>query len=423
MTASVPYIRPYPTHAFKGLLGAMLNCLTGSGIATELVGTQLIAFASLLTQGGADVVWPNGMKSPIGNSCLLVAPSGSGKTVIFKLLMTLIDGYLTELIKRNSLAKLPIFFLEDATREAIVKSLHDWPIAALFTDEAGQLKGLFKYSPTLVKLLDASTLRNARISTGRVELVGYRFCALWMEQPDVFTETKAQMGVGKGGVGLINRLFVVQTSGAVDSGSLHQVCLSDSVNQEYDKKIRELLGLAIKHVEQDIERPALRLSPEASCYLISLEDEVRRNREPGSPFFFISEYLSRHVERVLRLAGVLHVFEYGADGDISFDTIQQAATLGNWYVDSYAQIAHEPPKQTQAEVDALALEQAMRQSFYATGSSCFLKSRIHTSSVNLGLTPNRLTRALAILGGQRKVRVFMHGKTSWVELNTFNFSL
>ena len=199
--------------------------------------------------------------------------------------------------------------------------------------------------------------------------------------------------------------------------------VSGSVKQAYGKKIQELLDLAINHVQQGIDRPALHLSTEAARYLISLEDEVRSNRVPGSPFFFISEYVSRHIERVLRLAGVLHVFEYGASGEISVDTIQRAATLGSWYVDSYAQMIYEPPKQTQADVDAIALEQAMRHIFYTTGSSFFLKSRLHTSSVNLGFTPNRFTRALAILGGQHKVRVFMHGKTSWVELNTFNFSL
>ena len=155
---------------------------------------------------------------------------------------------MTELIKRHSLTKHPIFFLEDATRESIVKSLHEWPIAGLFTDEAGQLKGLFKDSPTLVKLLDGSTLRNARISTGRVELVGCRFCTLLMEQPDVFSETKVQMGVGKGGVGFMNRNFSAQTSGVVDSGSLHQVGLSNSVKQAYGKKIQELLDLSLIHI-------------------------------------------------------------------------------------------------------------------------------------------------------------------------------
>lgn len=309
---------PYPSNLFRGQLGDKMRDLTAGGASAEMVGAVLMAIGSLLTQGIADVVWPNGMKIAIGANNWLIGFSSSGKSLVLKLLMEPIEAHLAVLGKSTSSPQCPEFLLEDATREAIVQSLHGWPIAGLFTDEAGQIKKLFKDTPTLVKLIDGSALRSARVSTGRVALLWHRFCVLFMGQPDLFDEIKGQLGANKGGVGFVNRLFVARIGGLSAGNSLHQVGLSASVKQAYERKAHALLSASIRHVEnQNRERPALRLSAEATHYFLHTDSEVRRNCAPGAPWFSISEYASRHAERVLRLAGVFHVFEYGAEGEIS----------------------------------------------------------------------------------------------------------
>ncbi len=415
MEIFLPYVTPYPSHAFPGLSGELMHSLTRGGISSNMVGTQLIAFIGLLTQGIADVQWPNGAKAPVGANSLLVAPSGTGKSMLFKILMDPIEKKLIERNKGRGAGKRLDFLLEDVTREAIIQSLGEWPVAGLFTDEAGQLKGLLKDAPTLVKLLDGSSLHNARVSTGRVALIGQRFSMLMMEQPQIFKETKLLMGATKGGVGLINRFFVASFNGHSVQSSVHQVGLSDSVKRLYEQKIDELLDASIQHVDQQIEeRPALRLSAEASHYLNTLRHEERRNCTPGAPLSFISEYVSRHVERTLRLAGALHVFEYGTEGELSLDTLQRAATLGQWYLDAFAQIAYEPPKQSQAELDAAEIERELQQIFVAAGVTHFRQSEMRASAVNLGLTPARFDNALSILGGQKKIRIVFQRKTYWI---------
>jgi hypothetical protein len=316
-----PFNPPYPSHSFPGFADTIMRNLTTGDVAAEIVGTVLITIISFLTQGIADVVWPNGQRSPIGVSGMVVAPSGFGKSVILKMLMNAIEQYLRLVSKVDE--KFLDFLIEDATREAIVESLARFPVAGLLTDEAGQLRHLFRHAATLVKLLDGSPLRNARVSTGRKALFGERLTMLLMAQPDVFEAIKHMLGA-KGGVGLGNRIFFAHCNNTVACGARHYVVLNEAVKLAYDNKVTFLLDATIKQIEQkDQERPAIKLSAEATQFVFILENDVFRNSAPGAQLSFISEYLSRHVERILRLAGALHVFEHGIEGEISLDTIRK----------------------------------------------------------------------------------------------------
>lgn len=416
-----PSFPSYPLGSFPGLLGMLARNLSASGgVAPEIVGTELIAFASLLTQGVADVTWPNGQAISIGANGLVAAPSGSGKSLIYKRLNQPIEKYLAADTQGRECCHL---LLEDATREAIVQSLHEWPVAGLLTDEAGMLKNLQKDAPTLVKLLDGSPLRSARVSTGRVALIGQRLSMLLMEQPEIFEETKRLLGAGRGGVGLINRFFVALTNDFRAGNSPHSVGLSADVAYAYEMRVRTLLDALVDHVEQGVhERPTLKLSSEASHHLILLDHEARRHCTPDSPWFFISEYILRHAERVLRLAGVFHVFEHGAEGEISLETIRRAESFGDWYVESFARIFFEPPKQTQTEVDADDLENFFIQTCQWSGNSIFRQSDMRAQALNLGLTPTRFTRALAVLCKQERAWVTSYQNKPWVALNLSRLS-
>ncbi len=291
MKSLAPYTPQYPSHAFTDLSGELMRGLTIGGAAAEIVGTVLIAIISFLTQGIADVVWPNGQKSPIGVSGIVVAPSGFGKSVILKILMNAIEQCLRRLSQIDE--KFLDFLIEDATREAIVESLVRFPVAFLQTDEAGQLQHLFRHAATLVKLLDGAPLRNARVSSGRKALFDERLTMLLMAQPDVFDGIK-HVFLPKGGVGAGNRLFYAPCNGLVAGGSLHHLVLNGPVELAYNEKVTALLDATIQHVEKQIKvRPALCLSVAAAQCLINLGDEVCRKSLPGSPWHFISEYVSR----------------------------------------------------------------------------------------------------------------------------------
>ena len=409
---TLPAVSTYPVHAPLGLIGELLRVLSFGGFAPELVGPVLTFIVSLLTQGIADVEWPNGQKSPVGGSSLVVAPSGFGKSLIYKILIGPIERQLMELIQCDGTDNLSNFFLEDVNLEALLRSLSDWPISCIAAEEGVQFSAMLNNGELIAKLLDSSTIRSPRLSTGRVNLHWYRFCILLLLRPDVFESMKVKLGSGKGGVRVINRFFVSSLVGLVPK-ALHNAKLSESLLDAYETKIRKLLALSIKQAEQKSVLATLRLSPQAVQYLISLDSDVRRQNVPGASLDFISEYIARHIERVLRLAGAFHVFEYGVEGEITLDTLQRAAMIGHWHIEKYAQMVYEPPQPKKAELNAIKLEQQIVHLFHISGCSHHTLISMRTNALNIGLTAAEFNAALAVLRQQGRVNVYTQRNKAW----------
>ena len=417
---SVPFVQRadrFPGEALKGLLFHMAQALGGSGIEPEMVGMQLIAFVSLLVQGLADVAWPNGQSTPVGANVLLVAPSSGGKSLIFRMLMDPIERAI-----RDAKAALPVdpaFLIEDSTREAILQQLKGWPVAGLFTAEAGQLKLLLKNAAsTLAKLLDGEPLRNARISTGRMELIGRRLTMLLLEQPNIFEASKVLLGASRGGVGLINRFFVGVSSGFPGGASLHTLRLPGDISLAYEQRVNDLIQRSIGQALSEGDRPILQLSVAASQAIVSLSEHCRQSLLNNPGLSSGAEYINRLPERVLRLAGALHVFEHGSSGEVQLDTVQTAEAIGVWSVNAFMAMTDEPIKPTQTQLDAQVMERALLHTVYTTGKTSFPLREVRSSAPNVGMTKQRFDRALPILAGHRRVTVFLLGRAEWLRIET-----
>jgi hypothetical protein len=93
-TPAPPPLFPYPSHHFPGLLGQVMQDLcAGGSIPPELVGTQLIVYASLAAQGVADVAWPNEAPMPIGVSAAMGVASSAGKSLVKEILEAPFKNY------------------------------------------------------------------------------------------------------------------------------------------------------------------------------------------------------------------------------------------------------------------------------------------------------------------------------------------
>lgn len=420
-----PTIAPpifYPSGEYFGLMSELFGDLAAGGIAPELIGATLIAFASLLTQGVADVAWPNGKRCPAGISVYIIANSSLGKSLLQTLLSAPLEEIFTEIAELCEGKRQPIFLVEDASREALIESLIAWPCAGLFCDEADMIRRLFLAAATLAKLIDGTPLNHARISTGRVQLRGHRFCMCVSEQPDKFAEKIDRIGAKKGGVGLPNRMLMtnVTTSAIYGRARLHDTKLSEGVESAYRDRARKLLLKTVERAKSlPAERSLIRTEYQAAEFLKEIDDHAGLLSRPGGQFDFIAEYVNRHVERVLRLAAAMHIFEYGDEGEVSLDTVQRAHAIGKFHIENYAHLMYEPPKLSQAEEDSLILERAMWQIYTNHGVSQHLLRDMRSFSPNIGLTSPRLTRALAVLGGQGRVRVVRLNGKDVVELNTF----
>lgn len=401
-------------------MGEIARDLGRGSVCPSIIGTQLCAVVSLLTQGIADVAWPNGQPAPVGVSGVVVAPSSAGKSVTLLPLMGAIEDFLNDLDEKEPQPPRN-FLIEDATREAILQSLREWSVAGLFTDEAGMLTRLFSHASTLAKLHDGTPLRNSRVSTGSVSLQGHRFCALLMEQPDVFEAHKVLLGASNGGVGAINRYLVAPTHHMPDIAALQYTCLTESVKQRYSMTVKTCLSETIAFVESGQKaRPVLKLSPDAQECLLQLSHDMRQHKAPGAPYSRISEYVGRHPERVLRLAPAMHLFTKGLDGEIQADTLLAADAVGRWCLEAFYQLTYTPPKVSQADQDVQTLERAFQHVVQTTGNARFAIAEVRRGALNLGISGARFNRALPILTGQGKAQILLEGRKEWLVYRTFS---
>lgn len=414
-----PLAQSSPFNRLPGLSGQIVRDLTSSGgVSPEIVVAEWLPVMSLLTQGMAYVALPNGLQMPIGVNVYLSAPSQSGKLSVSKILMRPIEQHLAMRSSANGASLLDHFFIEgDATGSAIVRSLHECPVAGLFTDKPGQLKKLLKDDHTLAKIFDNTSHLMVRTAGKCIELKAPCLTMFLTEELEAFDATML-LGACKSGAGLGSRFLFARVIGLGTGGPLHRMGLSTEVAQAYERKTQECLDASMQRVKQQNvhEHPPLQLRANAGTYLDQIDHETRCNCVPGARWASVAEYGLGRVERVVRLAAAMHVMEYGVAGEISLETLQCSAALDKHYVESFARIVDEPPKPTQAEKDAAALEQEFTSLYLSTNCTQFLKSDIRTRALGLGLTPVRFTRALAVLGERGKVRTFPHLNKPWVEI-------
>lgn len=362
------HIAWFPPHTvpecrLPGTFGRMIEDFQCGGLPYATPAAVVLAFASLLAQGQADICWPRNYKpAPVGMNLLLLAPSGSGKSLVFDARVAPVNRALDEWRRRNPCVKTPpVFFLEDATREAVVESLLEWNCAALFTDEGGLFKRFGQAAPTMAKLLDGAELHHARVSTGRVTLRDQRLCILATEQPGI-DGFAAQLASGaNAGVGLINRFLFAKVEGAAAPGALFRARLSRSLVEEYEKRVEAHVARTLATVQAGGgSRRALRLTLQAEDLLIAADADCRAqflNGVPGQER--IHSYVVRHAERSLRLARALHVFEHGPEDDVEVGTLEAAEVFARWSLRQWVAHASIPAKVTQAELDAEVLDMAL----------------------------------------------------------------
>ena len=306
----------------------------------------------------------------------------------------------------------PDLFAEDTTREALLLHLREWKLAALFSDDAGQCKELVRVAaPTLAKLNDGDDLNHARVKDGRVALTGHRFNMLLCEQPGIDGVGRQLLTGSNAGVGLVNRMFVAEASpqsGIPDA--LHAVTFSTNVKEAYAARVKTLIEASIHQVTSGFERPVLRLATDAAELLIASGD-VLRNRYRGHPRAqALSSYIVRHAERTLRLAGVIHVFEYGPEGEIDLDVMKAAELMGRWSIEQFERMTDVPVPPSQFELDVQRLTNDLIQSCTATGFWNYELGLLRRQAYNAGLTKSRFERALAELCGRGGAWISIQGR-------------
>lgn len=417
MTHHPKPVSPPNLWILPGLAGEIVRAIVMIGIDPAIALMAVLACVSLLTQGIANVAWPNGMVIPVGFNGLLVAPSNWGKSVVLRILTSWIQPYLAERVRAGlQSTRKPLFFIEDTTREAAIQHLNSWPVAALLTAEAGLLKVFLRNgAPTLAKLLDGEPLHHARISSGRVELFGHRLTLLAMLQPNVFEDMRTLFGMSSGYVGIPNRMHFGKAYTPPNLSSLSNLALPTALKARYEPRGILLLDQTIDLVVKNGTRRTVPVDVSGERRLVEIVDEWKSVRHEPE-LSMDDEYKLRHGERVRRLGASLHVFNNGATGEVGLESVEAAHQIGLWSTETHTALAYVRPKLTKSQEDASRLYDALIRLASKFGPLHKL-SELRRTCANIGFTHSRFNNALPVLAGIGKITIFMQGRVDMVYVN------
>lgn len=399
----------------RGLFWDLVRHFARSGASVEMIAVQLAAFVSLLTQGQADAEWPNGRRINIGASGFTVGVSNSGKSAIFRELVEAFEQFMAEHTTGGD--QDPDFFIGDATREAVISHLANWRFAGLFSDDAGNQIQMFKQAAaTLATALDGAPLRHSRVSTGRTQVLHYGLTLYLGLQPD-YVPPQWLLKTSTSGAGPTNRMLFSRAPEPLLGGNRALLALPPELKQPWWQKVDLHLHAVTRNaLTKPAPLPVMRLSREAKSFMDALIADLAHPSTSSSYAACPPAYRSRHPERVLRFSGSYEVFENGIGNEISLESVMASDALCRMSLDAFQGLTYIAPTLSRSELDALHLHQQLMQTAATTGISSFDRRALRRFAPNIGLTSQRVEKALPLLVEGHKAWITGSGKNDYVQL-------
>ena len=391
--------RPFPFEALGTVLGgAAKRCYEVIKAPDAICGQAFLAAASLAVQAYANVSI-DGRYHPLSLYLMTIGESGSRKSAVDGIALspirqfekTLVDTYekdqpsyeieLSIWKAKNELAikdqakkkkacnektpnddlvvsldrpEAPLFpniLVEEPTFEGLFHLFKNGnPSLGLFSDEGGRMIGghgmnsdnQLKTCCGLSTLWDGNKpLTNSRRGDGTSALYGRRLASHLMMQEvvlrkilsnEVFTEQ-----------GFLARFLIAVPSSNAGNRAYQTIDLSaDPLLEKYRSRMSEILDTPFHLASgkaNELEPRGLYLSPDAKRRWITFHDEVDSKLKPDGALYPIRRMANKAAEQVLRIAGVLTLFEMGLyASDISFEMIERGIALVRFYFDEALRI-------------------------------------------------------------------------------------
>jgi len=238
---------------------------------------------------------------------------------------------------------LPNIIAENFTIEGMAKMLaNGQPSIGAFTDDAGLVFGghamtresISRTVRTLSKLWDRGTLDRVRGGDGVIKLYGRRFALHLMAQP-VIAERALSDDV-LAGQGFLARCLLAWP----ESTAGHRMYVAESL-QDAPAMLKYTATLSALHAKplpladgerNELDLPALRLTPEAFNVWHSVHDTIESAIAPGGRYATVKPWASKTPEQCLRIAGVLTLVGNSEARNIEAPTIERAAEIALWHL-------------------------------------------------------------------------------------------
>jgi len=358
----------YPVDALGGILGAAARAIAdGAQIDPAIVGQSILGAAFMSCQHLADVKTPGGRK-PLSEFMLTLALSGDGKSTADGPALAAIRDlerreypvYREERAEYDALPKKsrgtppvnPLRLVADFTAEGLIRQLREgMPSIGAFSDEAGAVFGGHSFSAekklatvaALSGLFDGSGIRaRARAGDERGGLEAHfdvRLTSHWLMQPGPAHDAMHDAVLGEQGF-WPRTLLATPSPGLPRKYRPFDPSKSADVGRYWQRTTELITQPFVAHEYREI----ITCSPAADKLVGEFfETTERASRRQDGRLAPIRAWAARSTEHLLRIAGVLAVFERGEKTHIAPDEIERAALLANYSLESWLHLLEQKP--------------------------------------------------------------------------------
>lgn len=243
--------------------------------------------------------------------------------------------------------RLTNMLLDDITIEGLKKSLHQYPISMIHSAEAGVVFGghstkkdeQLKFFSTLNEAWDGKRFRVSRATSECFETGDIRLTVALMAQPEAVQNFIFRTGNLGRGTGFFARTLLSQPESTQGNRFNHEIPNTWPNLNRFNARIQNLLCTYPDHNEgEPIDPKLILLSPEAQEAWQLYADDVETRLLVGNSLQDLRDVGSKAADNVARLACLFHVFEYGTEKPIEFQTMQNAIDIVEWYVQESCRI-------------------------------------------------------------------------------------
>jgi len=430
---NIAYQGPPPIHVLPELFGHALQetvNATKAPVGVALL-SQLTA-AAAACQGLIDVQRKEGLTGPCNIFALVIADKNSRKSSVEKKIGATLHQFDNEQTdqNKNSLQAYEVDLITWKQREKVLcdrikrgeekgldiseyverlKSLYrkkpvipkDWRVLIQDTTPEAlkfQLKGrgasLVLWSDEAGNLLNGRAIKDfafynsawggATIQVDRRSSESYviedaRLSIAVMLQPTAFREFHEKKGESARGSGLYSRFLFCEPMSNEGFRFINNLPDGTHYIEKFNSRVLELLNRNKDAWANDgFKRQLLKFTPEAQERWIQIFNNIESQLSFTGALYTIKDYAAKYPDNLARVAAVFHYFQ-GKEGDISLETLNQASTICEWFLQEFQRLFAPPPPMPQIPqlyIDANLVESFLIRKFMKTGVYYVFKAHI-----------------------------------------------
>jgi hypothetical protein len=436
----------FPLDILPSKMNRIAAELIRSGAHPEIIAALVQHYASLCVQPLVDCEMPHGGITRTTSFVYLNAASGTGKSAAREVLeqpfvacQQACEANDAQSLRQYEAAALsrglpvdaackkrcddgPIYatkLLTDLTPESILDQFVKCRSISVSDDEGQVLRApWFRRSvPTYIRMIDGQAQASARATKASPMIADGCGSILISVQPEDTAEFDARHGRIFRLKGLASRGSMVQipesTPRFIDADNLPappklDVWLDQVTGFLGETLIRAKYGITKRHV--------IRSTPQAKRCAVALHNEYLRRSMPGGDLVELPEHGPRQMERAVKLAVAMNVFEQ-LSGDVSGETMERAAQSVRLGTEHYKHRFMPQRKVSAIERNTQALHVQLGMLVKQTRQREFELRVLVETAPNIGLSPSQAKRAFDELCHRGYARYFKYGNRTWIELS------